>query len=98
MCTLRASTVGTILAGLLIWSSFPAGPLPTPQPSPHILLSQIIVTNPQPPTLQGPTRPLEPWQKNPGPYIQQNPAPRIVENPKPPIVQNPTPPILQQSK
>jgi hypothetical protein len=92
MGTLRASTVGTILAGLLIWSSFPAGLSPTSQPSPLILLSQIIVSNPQPPTLQGPTRPLEPWQKNPGSYIQQNPTPRIVENPKPPIVENPKPP------
>jgi hypothetical protein len=98
MCTLRASTVGTILAGLLIWSSFPVGPSPTPQASPLILFSQIIVSNPQPPTQGGPTKPLEPLQKNPGPHIQQNPTPRIVENPQPPIVQNPQPPMLQQSK
>ncbi len=92
MCILRVSTAATILAGLLIRPSFPAGPSATPQPSPLILISQIIVSNPQPPTLQGPTRPLEPWQKNPGPHIGQNPTPRIVENPKPPIVENPKPP------
>ncbi len=84
MCILRVSTVGAMLAGLLIWSSFPASPPPTPQPSPLILFSQIIVSNPHPPTQEGPTKPLEPLQKNPGPYIQQNPTPRIVENPKPP--------------
>ena len=82
MCILRASPVGATLAGLLISSLFHAGSSPTLQPSPLILFAQIIVSNPQPPTLQGPTRPLVPWQKSPGPYIGQNP----------------TPPILQQSK
>jgi hypothetical protein len=98
MCILRVSPVGPMLAGLLIWSSFPAGPSPTHPPSPLILFSQIIVSNPKPPTQQGPTRPLVPWQRNPGPHIEQNPRPPIVQNPQPPIVQNPQPPMLQQSK
>ena len=80
MCTLRASTVGTMLAGLLIWSSFPASLSPAPQPSPRILLAQIIVSNPQPPTQPGPTKPLEPWQRNPGPHIGQNPTPPILQS------------------
>jgi hypothetical protein len=82
-----ASTVGPILLGLLISSSVPARPSLPPQPSRFILLSQIIVSNPKPPTQQGPTGPLEPSQKNPGPCIDQDPQPRIAENPQPPLLQ-----------
>lgn len=89
MCTLMASAAGAILAGLLIGSSLPAGPSPASLPSSLILFSQIIESNPKPPTEEGPTKPLEPLEKNPGPYIEQNPTP--------PIEQNPTPPIEKQS-
>lgn len=97
MCTLRVSTVGTILTVLLIWLSIPAAPSSTPQPSPLTLFSQIIESNPKPPTEQGETKPLEPVEKNPGPYIEQNPTPPIEQNPTPPIEQNPTQPIEKQS-
>jgi hypothetical protein len=95
MYTFLASMMGTILLGLLIGSSLPPGY--SPSPSTSILFSQIIESNPKPPTEEGSTRPLQPVEKNPGPYIEQNPTPPIEQNPTPPIEQNPNPPIEKQS-
>jgi len=72
MYTLMASTMGTILAGLLIGSSLPAGPSPTHPPSPSVLFSQIIESNPKPPTEDKQMRPSE---EMPKPRIEQNPTP-----------------------
>jgi hypothetical protein len=93
MRTLVASTTGTILAGLLIGSSLLSGALPTHPPSPSILVSQVIESNPTPPIVQNPTPPIE---QNPRPRIEQNPTPPIEKDPKPPVEQNPRPPVEKQ--
>jgi hypothetical protein len=49
MCTLRASPVGTILASLLIWSSFPAGPSPTPSPHHSFSFRRLLYPTPNRP-------------------------------------------------
>ena len=86
MKKLMAATMGSILASLLVGSSLPSGVSPMQRPSPSIHFSQIIESNPRPPTAQHPTPPIE-----------QNPGPRIEENPTPPIEQNPTPPMEKPS-
>ena len=102
MYTLMASTMGTILAGLLIGSSLPAGPSPTHPPSPSVLFSQIIESNPKPPSEQKPMRPLEempppPIEKDPKPPTEDKQMRPLEEMPKPRIEQNPTPPTEKQS-
>jgi hypothetical protein len=70
MRKLMGPTIGSALSGLLIGSFLFAGP--APQPSPAILLSQVIESNPTPPSEQKPMRPLE---EMPKPPIEQNPTP-----------------------
>ena len=64
----------TVLTVLLLGSFLPSGPLPTRPPSPYLLLSQIIETNPRPPIEQNPTPPIE---KDAKPPIEQNPGPPV---------------------
>jgi hypothetical protein len=78
MRTLLGSTIGSVLSGLLIGSFLPAGP--APQPSPAILLSQVIESNPKPPGEQQPMQPIEGMPKPPG---DQKPMQPLEEMPKP---------------
>ena len=96
MRNLMGRTTGNALSGLLIGSFLLAGP--APQPSPAILLSQIIESNPTPPTGQL----MRPLEEMPKPRIEENPTPPtgqlmrpLEEMPKPPMEQNPTPPMEQ---
>jgi hypothetical protein len=87
MRELMGPTIGSALSGLLIGCCFLAGP--APQPSPAILLSQVIESNPKPPMDQSPVKPLD---EMPKPPMEQKPARPLEVMPKSPIEQNPTPP------
>jgi len=63
----RDATLGCAVAALLIGLLLPAGPSPTPLPSPAIVLAQIIESNPTPPIAQDPSPPIE---QNPSPPIE----------------------------
>ena len=93
MYSIMRSTMGTILAGLVI-GLFLGGSSPTYLPSPAVYFAQVIETNPKPPIEQNPTPPTA---ESPKPLIEQNPSPPTVENPKPFIEQNPKPPMEKPS-
>ncbi len=102
MDTLLASTMGPILAGLLIGSPLPAGLSPTHPPSPSVLFSQVIESNPKPPSEQKPMRPLEempspPTEKDAKPPTEDKEMRPLEEMPKPRIEENPSPPNEKQS-
>jgi hypothetical protein len=99
MRTILGLTIGSAFSGLLIGSYLLAGP--AQQPTPSILLSQVIETNPGTPRDQEPMRPIE---GTPKPFIEQNPTPPreqepmrpLEEMPKPFIEQKPAPPGEQK--
>jgi len=96
------ATLGCAIAALLIGMFLPASLLPTPLPSPTILLAQIIESNPSPPIAQDPSPPIAqdpspPIEQDPTPLIEQNPSPPIAQDPSPPVEQNLSPPIENQS-
>jgi len=87
------STTSIVLA-IFLASLFPHFHLSSVYlPSPSNLYSQVIVSNPSPPSEQKPMRPLETMPSVP---TEQKPMQPLEEMPSPPVEQTSTPPTENQ--